>query len=554
MRRILSLLALAALALTVASCGNQGKTLAKVGDQKITLAQFEDAFRMPMMADSEAVMSSKRRLLDQMAEQKMLVLEALAKGLGNDPKLQKEMENARKQILLGQLYRQEILDKSQPSEGEIKDFYQKMSTEVKAGHILVKTEEEAKEIYKQLKGGASFGQLAGEKSLDPGSKGRGGDLGWFGWGRMVQAFQQAAFKLKPGQTSKPVKTPFGYHIIRVDSVRPAEVQPYDQMKEKIRQQLSFTKPREMATEYVDKVKASARIKFEKKALDLLAAKQPGVQGPAPLPPLSGDEGKQTLVRYNGGSWTVEVFYDRLNRMFGGNADLRSEENLKQQVEAMLVEDLLLKRAESMGVDRNPKVKVQLERSRDDLLASAFYQSEIGPLVKVTPEEVKDFYSKNRKQFYQPARVMVNQITLKTEAEAEAVYKQLQGGADFGALAAEKSTDWTRSSRGVLGELTQNDPRFPEASRAAYDLPLNRVSRPFANKEGFSLVKVTNRIPGRQLTYDEAKQGIEQNMVQMQEQNLFEKMIEGLKAKYPVTIDEVLLKKAGNQQPPTENKK
>jgi foldase protein PrsA len=150
--------------------------------------------------------------------------------------------------------------------------------------------------------------------------------------------------------------------------------------------------------------------------------------------------------------------------------------------------------------------------------------------------------------------MVNQITLKTEAEAEAVYKQLQGGADFGALAAEKSTDWTRSSRGVLGELTQNDPRFPEASRAAYDLPLNRVSRPFANKEGFSLVKVTNRIPGRQLTYDEAKQGIEQNMVQMQEQNLFEKMIEGLKAKYPVTIDEVLLKKAGNQQPPTENKK
>jgi parvulin-like peptidyl-prolyl isomerase len=88
-----------------------------------------------------------------------------------------------------------------------------MVDKVHCAHILVKTEQEAKAILEQLNKGASFSKLASEKSLCP-SKKKGGDLGTFGRGRMVREFEVAAFALNKGQISKPVKTQFGWHIIK----------------------------------------------------------------------------------------------------------------------------------------------------------------------------------------------------------------------------------------------------------------------------------------------------------------------------------------------------
>ena len=88
-----------------------------------------------------------------------------------------------------------------------------MSNQVHCAHILVKTEQEAKEIFEELADGASFSALAQQKSMCP-SKKNGGDLGTFGRGQMVKPFENAAFELQKGQTSGPVKTEFGWHIIK----------------------------------------------------------------------------------------------------------------------------------------------------------------------------------------------------------------------------------------------------------------------------------------------------------------------------------------------------
>ncbi|MEO9319997.1 MAG: peptidylprolyl isomerase [Nitrososphaera sp.] len=90
-------------------------------------------------------------------------------------------------------------------------------TKIKCSHILVKKQSEALQILERLKGGESFANLAKEVSIDKGSGKRGGDLGYFSRGMMVKPFEEAAFKLEKGQMSEPVKTEFGYHIIkRVD--------------------------------------------------------------------------------------------------------------------------------------------------------------------------------------------------------------------------------------------------------------------------------------------------------------------------------------------------
>ncbi len=93
-----------------------------------------------------------------------------------------------------------------------------MASKIHAKHILVKTEQEASAILFDLKHGSSFESIAKEKSLCP-SKREGGDLGWFGRNQMVKEFETVAFTLKPGELSKPVKTQFGWHIIKVEEVK-----------------------------------------------------------------------------------------------------------------------------------------------------------------------------------------------------------------------------------------------------------------------------------------------------------------------------------------------
>ncbi|MDA2238367.1 peptidylprolyl isomerase PrsA [Bacillus cereus group sp. Bc222] len=118
------------------------------------------------------------------------------------------------------------------TEKDVKDHYK---PEIKASHILVSDENEAKEIKKKLDAGASFEELAKQESQDLLSKEKGGDLGYFNSGRMAPEFETAAYKLKVGQISNPVTSPNGYHIIKLTDKK--ELKPYDEVKDSIRKNL-----------------------------------------------------------------------------------------------------------------------------------------------------------------------------------------------------------------------------------------------------------------------------------------------------------------------------
>ncbi len=111
----------------------------------------------------------------------------------------------------------------------------KPETEIRASHILVETEDQAKEIVKRIKAGEDFAKLATELSKDPGSGQQGGDLGFFTKERMVPEFSAAAFALTLGQVSEPVKSQFGYHVIKLVDKREKPVPTYDEVKDQIEQ-------------------------------------------------------------------------------------------------------------------------------------------------------------------------------------------------------------------------------------------------------------------------------------------------------------------------------
>ena len=178
----------------------------------------------------------------ELINREIVAQEAVKKGLDKRADVVTQIDLQRQAVLIN-AYLQDYLKAHPINDDDVKKEYERVKAtagarEYKVRHILVENEEEAKQIIAQLKKGASFEKLAGEKSKDQGSKDRGGDLDWATPARYVPAFGEAITKLKKGQlTDAPVQTQFGWHVIRVDDERPSKFPAYDEVKPQIEQQL-----------------------------------------------------------------------------------------------------------------------------------------------------------------------------------------------------------------------------------------------------------------------------------------------------------------------------
>ncbi len=181
--------------------------------------------------------------------------EKLQAALKENNLTEEKMKEYTKTNLLMQQYQEKMMKEMEPTEKELKKYYDDHKDEFKtaeASHILVKTKEEAEAIKKELDGGADFAKLAKEKSLDTGSAQNGGSLGQFTPGQMVKEFDEKVFSMKPGEISDPVKTQFGYHIIKLDKISNDFNSAKDAVKEAV--------IREKFKKYNDKLEKSAKVK------------------------------------------------------------------------------------------------------------------------------------------------------------------------------------------------------------------------------------------------------------------------------------------------------
>ncbi len=180
-------------------------------------------------------------LLDQLIDREAVVIEARKEGLDKTPEVQEQLKRAEDTTLQNAVLTREVTPKISDAAIKAKydaDYANKPGDEeVHARHILVDSEDKAKEIIKQLKGGADFEKLAKEDSKDPGAQ-NGGDLGWFKKGDMLPEFSTAAFAMKPGEfTQEPIHTRYGYHVIQVLGTRTAPPVDFSQAHDEIRQSL-----------------------------------------------------------------------------------------------------------------------------------------------------------------------------------------------------------------------------------------------------------------------------------------------------------------------------
>ena len=215
--------------------------IAKWGTKIITKADLEKRLRLLPPAERqqyESNSSEKKALIESLVNMQMLAAEARAQKLDKRPDVILTIEDIANSVLVQEYIKAKIETVKKPSDVEVETYYKAHKAEyvqpgqVKAQHILLATKSDSKpedvaavktkaeDICKEIKAGADFAALATKYSDDPGSKAQGGDLGFFNKEQMVPEFSAAAFALKKGEVSGPVKTEYGYHIIKVIDIKP----------------------------------------------------------------------------------------------------------------------------------------------------------------------------------------------------------------------------------------------------------------------------------------------------------------------------------------------
>lgn len=261
--------------------------VAKIGDKKITVADFErilgyvDSERQKLLEKNPQL---KEAFLKQIVQSMVIADLAKKKGFDKKADVKEQLKLFSDGFLANEYLKKEVASKITVSDDDMKLYYDghkdefKTPETVRARHILVrvdtsasesdkkKAKEKAEDILKKIKSGEDFVKLASEMSDDPGSKSKGGDLGFFSRGRMIKPFEDAAFSLKPGEVSDVIETQFGYHIIKVEEKKDEAIETFDAVKERINQKLLQDQIKSKVTDFIEKAMKDAKVEMHPEAI------------------------------------------------------------------------------------------------------------------------------------------------------------------------------------------------------------------------------------------------------------------------------------------------
>jgi len=209
------------------------------------------------------------------------------------------------------------------------------------------------------------------------------------------------------------------------------------------------------------------------------------------------------------------------------------------LDQMISEKLLIQEAKNMGLEEDNDVLEQIKKMAEQILVQALIEREILDKIKVNDEEVLEYYELNKDSFTEKEQVYLYNILIETEEEAQDVLEQLKAGGDFSEIAIEKSTGPSAVQGGDLGYLTRGT-IIPEIEEVVFALELEELSEIIKTDFGFHILKITEKKPETVKTLEEVKEDIIQTLLPDKQKEAFENLLEELKSKSEIEINEEVL--------------
>jgi peptidyl-prolyl cis-trans isomerase C len=547
---------------------DQGEqVLARVDSKTVTAAQLDSIAEAKSIVinDTTDVKALKTELLDTLIDNALIQMrqDSIALTLDNDLAFSEKRNDDVSNAVFRMMFEGEISNKVKIDSSEVLQYYQdhldqfKNPEQVKASHILIpppppdtagvkdkekikaiinkndqETKKRAEAVFDKAKKGENWDSLVVKYSQDATNNKKGGDLGYFPRGRMVPAFDSAAFAGQVGEIIGPVKTRFGYHIIKIVDKKPEEPRELnEELRADIEKQLTKTKERDMANEFLDSLKTRANYVFNEPILAL---------------PDSGLDPATWVMIVNS---TDTVYEDRLQKEFYkylrhyGIADTAwTIDTKKDMLKDISVTYLLRAAGKKLGYFEMPKAIEEYDdftnREAELRTKNSLRDLEYSP----SEDEIEQFFNANFEERYKEKKPLhIQHIIFKDSAEALVIRDSILAGADFKEMALKyyPGEPEIREVAYDLGYISEKE-LGPEFFDYVNTLKVGDVSLPFKTEWGYHIVKLVDRREDKKL--DQVRPGIRKALIEAADAKVRNQYLSQRRLEVPIVIEEKALKK------------
>jgi peptidyl-prolyl cis-trans isomerase C len=355
----------------------EDKPVVKVGKYTIFLSEFTEKYKPRDDVDRDSL---KQAVLDEMIADKCMLIDAYEKGL--EEKVQDQMKSYRNRIMVGKLYDRAVVQRVKVSPWDVRSEWWHTGTTLKLSQIIVKDKSKLSEIYRELREGVAFADIARKYSTDHQAK-YGGDIGQVKWGQLEPKLQRVAFRLQAGDISRPVKMRDEYRIVKVTERKDIKGRDFDKEKDKIESGLKRKEQGKLASTYLDHVRKFAHPKYDMEVIEQVTQS------------LGDVDKNKVIMRWVGGEITVGYFAEKADRELNMGR-LGSPESIKAWLRNHLTYEILLPiQAARHHLHKLPDVMEQLTKQEETLLFREYQNVEIDGKVSITDEDVREYYDTHR---------------------------------------------------------------------------------------------------------------------------------------------------------------
>ncbi len=531
------------------SKGN-GLVIARVGNDKIYAQDLNDIFDRNRMnfISFEDEYNHRRAILDSLVIRQMLIQEAYKKHIDASEEVNRIVLASHDKFLLDVLYQKEIADKAKVTDEDLKDFYNKLENQMQASHILMTTEDSINIIYDSLKNGVNFEDMAIRHSIDPSVKTNRGDLGWFTWGRMDPTFQEQVFSLNQGDISKPFKTRYGWHIVKLTGRQPNDKrQSYEKMVPEIRAALENIKRSDALEKYTQELKKNFPIKIETSTCDYVLQRRTNLYPPQlletlpkndfDLAQLDRDEKELALASWDGGQMTLGQYLTKIRKLRGApKPDFDQHDSLSSFIFQLNLMDLLAVQARRSGIEESAEFKDKIKKFRELTMADVMENDSLPRVAPCDEGEMRQYYENHTDQYKTPAQIHVYEIMYPTYGYAKDYKPKIRSLEAFKAMA---NTDTERpGKRGNGGDLGYIEERsYPELFHAADTTPVGDIAGPIGVGGKFSLIYVADKKAAEIRDFATVKASIKDTLDKQRKRKVYEDWVEAKKKEINIRIYE-----------------
>ncbi|KAA3613535.1 MAG: hypothetical protein D8M58_16770 [Calditrichaeota bacterium] len=501
------------------SCKNEKVVLAEIDNfvvgKKEFLTRLKDTQKRMNVPDNGQV---RKGVLQQIVNEKLMLIEAKRNNFDTDEQGQKELERLTIQNLLDTFTKKEILSKVNISENKIKKAFIQSETKLKARHLYAATKREADSLYNLLQQGVSFNVLSEKIFSDPFLKKRGGDLGYFSYFDMELSFADAAYSLKVGEISKPVKTNNGYSVIYLDDriVNPLTTETeYLKARSKIAKELLKRENKRAAKEFADSLAKSLQIeinqsvfnmlfeKFKKKTLENQSLEEYFVL--LENPNLS----KEILANTKSGPITVKEFLSLVQ--FSSKSQrgwIQNKENFQDFIYGLVTRKHILQSAKQKGFDEGVDFKNSVDWEFNTFLIYRV-KSAIKNNIHIPDDSLQSYYTDHSEEFISPNMINLREIVVLEKHEADHILTELKRGKSFQDLAKAYSISKTAVNAGETGFVPVI--QLGNFAKQIFSLKPNEWRGPFVKDKSFIFLQCVEKKKSSLMSFADVKLRISETL-------------------------------------------